>query len=257
MGPTPSRCDDEYRTPLPSQSVSSVANSEPTLIEWRYGGKDVYVTGTFNGWRSKVPMKEYEKGVWRVKIYAPPGRVEYKFIVDGFWKYSPDQPRLQDQLGNTNNYINVIPSSVKDNDADNVHAYTSLLPHIEVLENIKPSAFPTALNNSPLNHHLNISKENQDTALLSIPDHTIIGHLFVNELGAGNIKSFSVSTRHDTKYVTTLMYFPKDDTLIDSENEITDSDGETKDSVNRKKNQKKLIKEYDDIILELKRGNDA
>ena len=35
-----------------NQPVQSV----PTVFKWDGGGKDVYISGTFNGWRSKIPM---------------------------------------------------------------------------------------------------------------------------------------------------------------------------------------------------------
>ena len=33
----------------------------------------------------------------------PPGVYQYKFIVDGEWKYAPDQPAMYDEMGNVNN----------------------------------------------------------------------------------------------------------------------------------------------------------
>lgn len=31
-------------------------HSVPTVFKWEGGGKDVYISGTFNGWKSKIPM---------------------------------------------------------------------------------------------------------------------------------------------------------------------------------------------------------
>ncbi|VDM26479.1 unnamed protein product, partial [Hydatigera taeniaeformis] len=28
----------------------------PTVFKWEGGGKEVYISGTFNGWKSKIPM---------------------------------------------------------------------------------------------------------------------------------------------------------------------------------------------------------
>lgn len=28
----------------------------PTVFKWDGGGKDVYISGTFNNWKSKIPM---------------------------------------------------------------------------------------------------------------------------------------------------------------------------------------------------------
>ena len=32
---------------------------------------------------------------------------QYKFIVDGEWKYAPDQPAMYDEMGNVNNVLEV------------------------------------------------------------------------------------------------------------------------------------------------------
>ena len=33
--------------------------------------------------------------------------LQYKFIVDGDWKYAPDQPMMYDELNNVNNVLEV------------------------------------------------------------------------------------------------------------------------------------------------------
>lgn len=33
--------------------------------------------------------------------------IQYKFIVDGDWKYDPNQPAMYDEIGNVNNVIEV------------------------------------------------------------------------------------------------------------------------------------------------------
>lgn len=37
----------------------------------------------------------------------PPGVYQYKFIVDGEWKYAPEQPAMYDEIGNVNNVLEV------------------------------------------------------------------------------------------------------------------------------------------------------
>ena len=37
----------------------------------------------------------------------PPGVYQYKFIVDGAWKYAPEQPAMYDERGNVNNVVEV------------------------------------------------------------------------------------------------------------------------------------------------------
>jgi len=52
--------------------------------------EEVSLLGDFNNWdRAKHPMKKDESAVWRKSIMVPPGRYEYKFLVDGRWWNDP------------------------------------------------------------------------------------------------------------------------------------------------------------------------
>lgn len=35
---------------------SSVAQLVPTVFRWEHGGRQVYITGTFNNWEKQIPM---------------------------------------------------------------------------------------------------------------------------------------------------------------------------------------------------------
>jgi 1,4-alpha-glucan branching enzyme len=50
------------------------------------GAKEVFLTGEFNHWDIRsIPMKRGKDGSWKVQASLPPGRYEYKFIVDNQW----------------------------------------------------------------------------------------------------------------------------------------------------------------------------
>jgi hypothetical protein len=52
---------------------------------------EVRVTGTFNKWDSEgIRMTKDEKGTWAVTVPIEPGRVLYKFYIDGEWVPDPD-----------------------------------------------------------------------------------------------------------------------------------------------------------------------
>jgi 1,4-alpha-glucan branching enzyme len=52
--------------------------------------KTVSLVGDFNQWDpNRHPMKMREEGTWEKIIVLPPGRYEYKFIVDGTWQNDP------------------------------------------------------------------------------------------------------------------------------------------------------------------------
>lgn len=50
----------------------------------------VAVAGTFNDWdASRSPLKKEGGGKWRARVALPPGRHEYRFVVDGRWISDP------------------------------------------------------------------------------------------------------------------------------------------------------------------------
>lgn len=50
----------------------------------------VFLAGTFNGWDpTATPLTRRADGTWAVALDLPPGRYEYKFVVDGRWCCEP------------------------------------------------------------------------------------------------------------------------------------------------------------------------
>jgi 5'-AMP-activated protein kinase regulatory beta subunit len=48
--------------------------------------ENVFLAGTFNDWSiDATPMKKGKDGHWTVSLELPPGRHEFKFVVDGNW----------------------------------------------------------------------------------------------------------------------------------------------------------------------------
>jgi 1,4-alpha-glucan branching enzyme len=53
--------------------------------------QSVSLAGTFNGWDpSSLPMRIEPGGDWKLAVALPPGRYEFKFIVDGEWSCGPE-----------------------------------------------------------------------------------------------------------------------------------------------------------------------
>jgi len=74
--------------------------------------KEVILMGDFNNWNTKKHlMKNNENGMWNKSVVIPPGRYEYKFLVDRQWKEDPqnDQTCLN-CFGTYNNVFNVTES---------------------------------------------------------------------------------------------------------------------------------------------------
>jgi len=96
----------------------------PTQFRWPYGGRQVYIAGSFNDWKGKVPMKadpaaggdadgsssgSVSEGtpIFTITLDLPPGTHYYKFIVDDQWQYDPGKDRMINHQGVVNNVIEV------------------------------------------------------------------------------------------------------------------------------------------------------
>ena len=82
------------------------AQPVPTVLQWSLGGASVYVTGSFNQWGERIPMRRSGADhVVCLNLLA--GTYQYKFIVDNEWRYAADQPTVRDEMGNINNCLTV------------------------------------------------------------------------------------------------------------------------------------------------------
>ena len=51
----------------------------------------VSLAGSFNNWdATKTPMRKGGSGTWIARVFLPPGRHEYRFVVDGNWISDPN-----------------------------------------------------------------------------------------------------------------------------------------------------------------------
>ena len=64
----------------------------------------VAVAGTFNDWHlSRTPMNPGPSGTWKVTVWLPAGRYEYRFVVDGQWMSDPSaREQVPNAYGSTN-----------------------------------------------------------------------------------------------------------------------------------------------------------
>jgi 1,4-alpha-glucan branching enzyme len=85
-----------------------------TQIEVRFAleradANQVYLCGDFNEWSAtNLPMIRREAGRWEKRVTLPPGRYEYKFIVDGTWTADPSGAQeVVNAFGSTNSVVEV------------------------------------------------------------------------------------------------------------------------------------------------------
>lgn len=51
------------------------------------GAQSAALAGAFNEWNpSRHPLKNEEGGWWRIALRLPPGRYEYRYLIDGIWE---------------------------------------------------------------------------------------------------------------------------------------------------------------------------
>ena len=70
------------------------------------GGSHVEVEGSFDNWSIRQLLQQSGKDFTIIKL-LPPGVYQYKFIVDGIWRYDVNQACMYDEMGNVNNVIEV------------------------------------------------------------------------------------------------------------------------------------------------------
>jgi 1,4-alpha-glucan branching enzyme len=64
----------------------------------------VLLAGDFTGWdQAPMALKKDKSGVWKKVIALPPGRYEYRLLVDGEWRDDPQcSTRKPNQFGGEN-----------------------------------------------------------------------------------------------------------------------------------------------------------
>ena len=73
---------------------------------WDEGGNDVKITGSFSDWKIKFQMtKDTNTKIFKCIIPLGNEIYQYKFIVDGEWKFSKKFPTKIDGNGNINNIL--------------------------------------------------------------------------------------------------------------------------------------------------------
>jgi 1,4-alpha-glucan branching enzyme len=71
--------------------------------------REVSVSGVFNGWATQgVPLSRKSNGLWETSLALPPGRYEYKFVVDGEWLPDPNaHENVFNEHGTLNSVVEV------------------------------------------------------------------------------------------------------------------------------------------------------
>ena len=70
----------------------------------------VFIAGTFNDWHPSVtPMIALGEGRWAKELSLPPGRHEYRFVVDGEWISDPTATDYVPNSHGSSNSVLIVP----------------------------------------------------------------------------------------------------------------------------------------------------
>ena len=76
-----------------SKKQSSTAGRKRLIFGVRANpGSDVYISGTFNSWNGEAKkLKDSTgNGDYSISLLIPPGKHEYKFVINGEWHVDPE-----------------------------------------------------------------------------------------------------------------------------------------------------------------------
>lgn len=74
--------------------------------------QEVYIAGAFNDWRpSATPLRSLGAGDWAAELSLPPGRYEYRLVVDGQWRADPGATECVPNGYGDCNCVLVVPSA--------------------------------------------------------------------------------------------------------------------------------------------------
>jgi 1,4-alpha-glucan branching enzyme len=93
---------------------SKKSQKSSVRIECRDGkAQQVCLAGSFNDWNpTAMPMLHISHDRWVKELSLPPGRYEYRLIVDGQWTCDPAAAeQVSNSYGEFNSVLNVPPKS--------------------------------------------------------------------------------------------------------------------------------------------------
>ena len=85
-------------------SKQMAAKQKVTFSYVAPAAQSVMLAGDFTGWKqAPISLKKDKNGVWKKTVSLPPGKYEYRLLVDGQWQDDPQCPTRQpNQFGGQN-----------------------------------------------------------------------------------------------------------------------------------------------------------
>uniref|UniRef100_G3PGM3 Protein kinase, AMP-activated, beta 1 non-catalytic subunit, b n=1 Tax=Gasterosteus aculeatus aculeatus TaxID=481459 RepID=G3PGM3_GASAC len=162
----------------------------PTIFRWPGAAKEVFVSGSFNNWATKIPLNRSQKNFVAI-VDLPEGEHQYKFCVDGQWTLDPTGAVATSKTGTVNNVIQVKRTDFEVFDAlridseDSADIDLSSSPPGPYLQDAYVTKPEDTIKHPPyLPPHLLQVLLNKDTGvscdptLLPEPNHVMLNHLY-------------------------------------------------------------------------------
>ncbi|KAK7292486.1 hypothetical protein RIF29_08267 [Crotalaria pallida] len=182
----------------------------PTIITWSYGANQVSVEGSWDNWKTRMPLQRSGKDFAIMKV-LPSGVYHYRFIVDGQSRFTPDLPSSRDDAGNAFNILDL-----QDYVPEDIGSISSFEPpqspdssynNLELGSedySKEPPVIPPHLQNTLLN----VPATNMEIQPpMSRPQHGVLNHLYMQK-GKSSPSVVALGTTHRflAKYVTVVLY---------------------------------------------------
>ncbi|PHT30899.1 SNF1-related protein kinase regulatory subunit beta-2 [Capsicum baccatum] len=182
----------------------------PTLISWTYDGKEVAVEGSWDNWKSRNPLQRSGKDFTILKV-LPSGVYQYRFIVDGQWRCSPDLPCIQDEAGNTYNILDV--KDYVPEDIESISCFEPPLSPDSSYSNMQLGAEDYAKEPPLVPPHLQMTLLNVPSSHMEVPpplsrpQHVVLNHLYMQKgRSSPSVVALGSTNRFLSKYVTVVLY---------------------------------------------------
>lgn len=172
------------------------------------GGNSVEVEGSFDNWQSRQTLHRSGNREFAIVMSLRPGVYQYKFIVDGQWKYAPDQPAMYDEMGNVNNVLEVqeyVPEIL-----DSLDAFTAPASPPSSYDCAPFTSEDFAKDPPPLPPQLHMTLLNMPMVpdapnLLPRPQHVVLNHTYCDGSKAkSGVQVLGTTHRYRSKYITVV-----------------------------------------------------
>ncbi|KAL3521813.1 hypothetical protein ACH5RR_014647 [Cinchona calisaya] len=217
MPVVPLQRPDEMHIPSPSwmQTVSGqddmyYEQGIPTMITWSYDGKEVAVEGSWDNWKTRTPLEKSGKDFTIMKV-LPSGVYQYRFIVDGQWRYIPDMPWIHDETGNACNILDL--QEYVPEDIESISGFEPPQSPESSYNNLQLVAEDFAKEPPLVPPHLHMTLLNVPSAHMEIPppfsrpQHVVLNHLYMQkDRSSPSVVALGSTHRFLSKYVTVVLY---------------------------------------------------